>query len=485
MHCVNCGTHLPPGVDNCPNCQAATPYNHRKVSMQPNEPAQERPQQAEEVPQQDFTPTQKNTFPVQQTSDPNGPDPILRAQEDLNRSEPTFRAQGDPNRFEPTLRAQEEPARFEPTLRAQEEPNRFEPTLRAQEGPQPQDISGEATQKVPPSQAYPAYLAAESPYGYQAPTDASAASAASTQPPYQPYAPYNYQPQPPQQRKRTRRSPLMIALVLVVILLIVSAAGLLGYAQIVRPAQLRAQATATAQTIATNDAHASATANAQATATENAQLTATAVANVTATAQAQATVAANQAVLTQATGGTPTISESLAQNSNSNWAEGTATDGSCLFTGGAYHINIHTVNVFLPCFAGNTGFSNFAAQVDMTIVKGNDGGLIFRADPNANHFYIFRVTSDGAYNLAKFVDNTGKNTQVLSDGLAPVIKTGSGKKNTLTIVARNSKLYLYINKQFLANVSDNAYTSGQLGLFAGDSKDATETSFQNLKVWTL
>ncbi|HET8910320.1 MAG TPA: hypothetical protein VFN23_02580, partial [Ktedonobacteraceae bacterium] len=287
------------------------------------------------------------------------------------------------------------------------------------------------------------------------------------------------------QQKRKPRSPLMIALVLVVILLIISAAGLLGYAQVLRPMQIRANATATAQTIATNEAHASATADARATATENAQLTATAVANVTATAQAQATAEANQAVLTQATGGAPTIDESLAQNSNSNWAEGTATDGSCQFTGGAYHINIHTTNVFLPCFATNTGFTNFAMQVNMTIVSGNEGGLIFRADPNANHFYIFRITSDGTFDLAKFVDNTGKNTVVLSDGVDPSIHTGTGKTNTISIVARNNKIYLYVNKHFLGSASDGAYTSGQLGLFAGDSKVATEASFQNLKVWTL
>lgn len=63
--------------------------------------------------------------------------------------------------------------------------------------------------------------------------------------------------------------------------------------------------------------------------------------------------------------------------------------------------------------------------------------------------------------------------------------TFQGDSNILTVVARGSELYLFVNKQLVTEVSDNTYTFGQIGVFALDQGNITEVSFSNVQVWQL
>ena len=76
--------------------------------------------------------------------------------------------------------------------------------------------------------------------------------------------------------------------------------------------------------------------------------------------------------------------------------EGTAVRA---FTNGALHSTILKKSYYVPCFAKATDFSNFAFEAQVTIVKGDEGGLIFRADDAASKFYYFRIGRDGFYGL--------------------------------------------------------------------------------------
>jgi hypothetical protein len=263
------------------------------------------------------------------------------------------------------------------------------------------------------------------------------------------------------------------------LLIMLGGVGLIYYTTIAQPAQFRAQATATVQTILTNNAHATATAHAQATATAQTQ----ARASATAQAKAQATAAAYQSLYTSATSGTPALSSSLANQDGARWDVYNAVGGGgCAFAGGALHASIFVQHTYVPCLAQAATFSNFAFQVQMTILKGDGGGIVFRADDANSKFYLFRITRSGVFSL--LVTSDSKTNTPLIDDTNPVVKTGN-QTNLVTVIAKGSNIYLYINKQFVDSTSDNSYSSGKIGVFSVDTGTATDVAFSNANVWTL
>jgi hypothetical protein len=290
-------------------------------------------------------------------------------------------------------------------------------------------------------------------------------------------------PTPPPQRARRSRGVFAL-LASLALLILLGGIGLIYYSAVALPAQIHAQATSTAQAIQTANANATGTANAQATNTAVAYANATVTAQAQQTAQAQATTTALQAIYTQATQGTPAFNSSLSAQDGNNWDQNQTTDGGgCGFNGGAYHATILSTNFYVPCFAQASNFGNFAYQVQMTINKGDIGGLIFRADSQNAKFYRLLVDHTGSYGL--LVTKDSKTSTPLADGSAPSFNTNYGQSNTLAVVARGANIYLYINKQYVGSISDSTYASGQIGVFAGDTANNTDVSFTNTQVWKL
>jgi hypothetical protein len=139
-------------------------------------------------------------------------------------------------------------------------------------------------------------------------------------------------------------------------------------------------------------------------------------------------------------------------------------------------------HTYVPCFAQASNFSNFAFQVQMTILKGDGGGLVFRADAANAKFYLFRITHDGLLTL--LVTSDSKTNTPLVDDTSAAIKKGA-QTNLVTVIARDSNIYLYVNKQYVDSVSDSTYSAGKIGLFADDTDAATDIAFNNVNVWQL
>ncbi|HCI81596.1 MAG TPA: hypothetical protein DHW02_18120 [Ktedonobacter sp.] len=290
-------------------------------------------------------------------------------------------------------------------------------------------------------------------------------------------------PPPPRPRKGMSGGMIVLCAALAVIVLL-GGVGLIVYAAVIHPAQLHAQATATVQAVQTSNANATAIANTQATGTAIANANATATAQTQATAQAQATVTALQAIYTQAIQGTPVLSSSLAGQDGFNWDEYQTTDGGgCAFTGGALHATLYSQHFYVPCFAQASNFSNFAFQVQMTINKGDEGGLVFRADDQNAKFYLFTVGHDGTYALYLSKDNN--HNMSIAYGNSSAINKNYGQSNLVTVIAKGSSIYLYINKQYVSSVTDSTYASGKVGIFASDNTNNTDVSFSNAEVWKL
>jgi len=275
----------------------------------------------------------------------------------------------------------------------------------------------------------------------------------------------------------------MLALTLLALIAMLGGISLILYSAVVHPAQLHAQATATALAELHAQASQTARADAQASATALAYANATVTAQAFATAQAVATANALQNIYTQGTRGTPVFDDPLTYDAN-NWDITTANGGGgCSFSGGAYHATVQQSGYYVACFAQNTNYSNFTYQVSMTFTQGDEGGIVFRSDSVNAKAYLFTIKGDGTYGF--YVTKSYTDTTTLMSGSSPAIHGGQRQANLLTVVARGSTMYLYINKQYAFAISDNTYTSGEIGVFAVDDTSATDAAFTKAEVWQL
>ena len=119
----------------------------------------------------------------------------------------------------------------------------------------------------------------------------------------------------------------------------------------------------------------------------------------------------------------------------------------------------------------------------MTILKGDEGGLIFRANDMNSKFYYFRIGRDGIYSLN--ISKDDKHSTPIAFDTSAAIKRGVGQTNVVTVIAKGPTIYLYINKHYVSSTTDKSYNAGKIGVFAGDNRNATDVAFNNARVWQL
>lgn len=182
--------------------------------------------------------------------------------------------------------------------------------------------------------------------------------------------------------------------------------------------------------------------------------------------------------------GTLALDDSLSDNSHGyNWHDSGDRLGTCAFTGGEYHVNALQPGSNHYCIA-SPNFSDFAYQVQMTIVKGFAGGIIFRDDDTGGNFYLFGIGQDGGYQLDSV--NAG-NFQILrTRGSGTATNAGLNQSILLAVVAHGSTIEVYVNNKKIDSVNDGSYTQGQIGVFESDlhGNATTAVVFSNAKVWT-
>src|SRR6266700_3695204 len=120
---------------------------------------------------------------------------------------------------------------------------------------------------------------------------------------------------------------------------------------------------------------------------------------------------------------------------------------------------------------------NFICQVQMKILKGNGGGLIFRAGSSGAQ-YRLRVGPDGSYDLAS-------QSATVAKGTSPAINQGLNQINTIKVVARGANISLYVNGQLIASVTDSSSSSGRIGLMGVNFGNAADVAYSTIKVWQL
>jgi eukaryotic-like serine/threonine-protein kinase len=336
------------------------------------------------------------------------------------------------------------------------------PVLYAPTGTTPNNPTvSSSAQNTPPPSPYTNYGSQQ--YGAQSPNDA---------PPPPPnlyntpqssaYYPGKEQQFVPPSKPRSNRIGLIIGIAALVLVIIVG--GILAISRL--GTQQGSSTNATATTAATQSPQEHATATAQ--------------------AQASATAAVNAANPNPYTPGLGTLAliDPLTDNSKGYaWDASVHTNGTCAFIGGSYHVSTPKTQFFYLCSAEASDFSNYAFEVQLKVVQGDCGGMVFRSDSNTGKLYFFEVCQNGSYSFSRYLDFTGNNVKDLAGGSSAAITTGLNQVNTIAVVAQGSTLTVYVNKQKLSSVTDSSFTHGQIGLFADANNNPTDVAFNNAKVW--
>ena len=254
---------------------------------------------------------------------------------------------------------------------------------------------------------------------------------------------------------------------------------------------------ATAQVELTSQAQANMTATARAYTTASAQSSASAIARAQANASATAQANANRDPYPPYTGNL-VLSDPMYNNGRGyGWdVYSLPMNNNCQFTGGAYESTEQNqsgsyYDIGNECAAENTNFTNFTFQADVTIMKGDCGGISFRGNSKANNGYTLvvcaansEITPAGYWALRAW--SAGSYYGNIAEGPSPAIHIAYGQTNVLAVVAIGSSLTFYANGQKLTTITSTTYTSGQIGLESSGMQGTLEVvMFSNVRVWVM
>ena len=170
-------------------------------------------------------------------------------------------------------------------------------------------------------------------------------------------------------------------------------------------------------------------------------------------------------------------------DTSTGWDQGSSADGLTDYKDGTYRIRVETPNLYFWANPGRS-YGNVSIEVDAAKVDGpedNDFGLMCRYQ-DENNFYFARAASDGYYTIGKYAE--GQLKFFLEDewAITNVIKTGNST-NHLRLDCVGDKISFYINGNLMAEVSDDDFPTGDLGLIAGSyNTGGVEFAFDNFIV---
>ncbi len=205
--------------------------------------------------------------------------------------------------------------------------------------------------------------------------------------------------------------------------------------------------------------------------------------------QDSATVIYEQVMCTHAL-----FSVALDQQNVLQWDE----NNQCIFAQGAYHVILPTTTYVAECFAHAAPFlRNFALQVNITVLKGYSGGLVFLAEHPSPNWDVLtsRLPIDiwGQYNF--YLDSTNVPCHLSKDASDPnychspqgTITYGLGATNTITVIVLGSEVYFYANGTFIdqAEVPSSSPPTGYIGVFATGTRTTADVAFSQFHLWNI
>jgi hypothetical protein len=157
--------------------------------------------------------------------------------------------------------------------------------------------------------------------------------------------------------------------------------------------------------------------------------------------------------------------------------------GTCQTINGVLHLTNSQKATANYCWGG-ASYTDFAYDIELTIVKGDCGGIIFREDgTEGNKEYMFNICQNGQYSV-DIDQGAARQLKNLSYGTRTSgIHQGLNQTNIVGVVAQGSNFSLYVNRQLVTTFTDSTYGSGQIGVDAWDNGNTTDVTFANQRVW--
>lgn len=126
-----------------------------------------------------------------------------------------------------------------------------------------------------------------------------------------------------------------------------------------------------------------------------------------------------------------------------------------------------------------------ATQLDGPLDNGY--GLLFRANPEAGNFYLFKVSGDGYVWIGRYQDGAEAATLIDDHWFeSAAVLQGLNVTNRLAVRAEAGNMIFYVNGQEVGRVTDNTLTSGDVGVLVQTLGGApVVVSFDDLSVRAL
>lgn len=167
-----------------------------------------------------------------------------------------------------------------------------------------------------------------------------------------------------------------------------------------------------------------------------------------------------------ACGGTETYTETF--DEPGNWRVESSGDVMGEVQNGVFDFTVNDDELTSWTTAGEN-FSDGIFSVDATQVAGPDNnayGLLFRVDDETDDFYSFQISGDGYVWIGRYRDGGAAEAEpIVNDWWfeSPVINQGNAT-NKLSVQAEGQNLIFFVNDQEVGRVTDDAFSSGDIGL---------------------
>lgn len=173
-------------------------------------------------------------------------------------------------------------------------------------------------------------------------------------------------------------------------------------------------------------------------------------------------------------------------NLNSGWETYSGEYGTAGYEQGGYLVSAIISNEYNWGVAG-VNFDNVRIEVDATVLEApnnlEDGfGVDCRIQDNGDG-YGFRIASDGMAEIVLFSD--GESTALYEWTESTAVRV-DGATNHITAICQGSHLSLLVNDEFVAEVVDDTFSTGDLALSAiSYSDDPVEVLFDDIIVQSI
>lgn len=168
---------------------------------------------------------------------------------------------------------------------------------------------------------------------------------------------------------------------------------------------------------------------------------------------------------------------------NGDWEVFSDDNGQVFYEDGWLHLINYTTAPYDTMTITDHNFSDFILEVETKFIAGDDNnwhGVICRYQGNGS-YYVFDISADGYYRIGRFLEH--EQSALVEGNPSSYINVGTDVVNDIHIECIGSIMSLTVNGQLLATVTDNAFSSGSIGLLATSwDGDFSEIAFDNLVV---